>query len=202
MKAKRIGKLHLFHSTMNGSKSANLLMQMYNYEAQDKFVLAFKPSIDTRNDDMIKSRAMPYGHKAHPIESGSRGDILKVVRKHRNKNISRIFVDEIQFFDPEHIDELAQVAIQYGISVYCYGLINSYTGRIFPSIIRCLEVGFALSEIKMECDFCSNRATNHILFNNGKVMRGHGAEVFVGDTEYKSTCFACFDEFYNENVNV
>ena len=202
MIAEHTGKLRLFHTTMNGSKSANLLMQVYNFERQGKFILAFKPAIDTRTDDEIRSRAISESHQAYPIPKGSRGNMLEIVRKHRKKNISRIFIDEIQFFDPEQIDELAQIAIQYGIDIYCYGLLNSFTGKAFPSIIRCIEVGFIFEEMKMQCDLCENRASNHLLFVDGKVMRGEEAEVHVGDSEFKSVCYRCFDEVYNETINI
>ena len=202
MIAEKTGKLRLFHSTMNGSKTTNLLTQAYNYERQGKFILAFKPSTDTRTNNEIRSRAIPTGRHAYPIAQDSVGEMLEIVRKNRKRGISRIFVDEIQFFTPEQINELAQIAIQYGINIYCYGLLNSYTGKLFPAIIRCIEVGFALEEIKMECDLCENKATNHLLFVDGKLQRGAEAEIHVGDTEFKSVCYRCFDEMYNETKNI
>lgn len=193
----RLGKLKLFHSTMNGSKSANLLMQIHNFERQGKFVIAFKPTADTR-DDEIRSRAIQESHSAYSIRNYEVGLMTSIVAKNSHNNISRIFIDEIQFFSAEQIKEIAQIAIEFGIDVYTYGLLNSYTGKVFPAIVKAIECGFSLEEMKMQCDMCENRATNHILLSDGCVIKGDEAKIHIGDEEFLSLCYKCYLEQYSK----
>lgn len=182
---------------MNGSKSGSLIMQMHNFERQGKFVLAFKPALDTR-DDTIKSRAIKEGKFAHSISNEEVGKMTYLVEANLHKGISRIFVDEFQFFTPELVKELAQISISYGIDIYAYSLLLSYTGKIFDSIVKAIEVGFSLEEIKMQCDLCENKATHHLLKSNGAIVKGDEAEIHIGDQEYLSTCYKCFIEAYSK----
>lgn len=184
---------------MNGSKSGILLMQMHNFERQGKFVLAFKPAVDTR-DDMIKSRAIKEGKFAYSIGNEEVGKITSIVAKNAHRGISRIFVDEIQMFSPKVVREIAQIAIDYHVDVYSYGLILSYSGKIFPSIVEALECGFEMLEIKMQCDGegCENRATHHLLKIDGEIVKSDEAEIKIGDSEFSSVCMKCFVEEYSK----
>lgn len=44
-----MAQLYFRYSTMNSGKTANLLMVAHNYEEQNKQVLIFKPTLDTRS---------------------------------------------------------------------------------------------------------------------------------------------------------
>lgn len=182
-----------YHSTMNGSKTANLLTSAYNYKRQGKFVLMFKPSSDTRSGAKIKSRAIKEGQPAIPVPT----DNDRFIYNYFNVIIARvpridcIFIDEAQMLSDGQIASLAEIAQSWGVQIFVYGLLTDYQGNMFSSAIKSIECGFRLVELSMTCDFCLNEATNHLLFVDGKVKR-HGDILIVGDQEYKSVCHSCF----------
>jgi thymidine kinase len=184
------GKLKLFHGTMNASKSAQILMQAYNFERQGKRFIIFKPSVDTRDGGFVKSRALSEKRPATIVSRADNGVIYSTAMEERP---DFIFVDEIQFMPKEQVDELAHVALDFDITIFAYGLLISYTGELFEGAKRAIECGFSLHELKMQCDLCPSKSTHHLLYVNGEIV-SEGNPVHVGDTEFKSVCYACYCE--------
>lgn len=182
--AKRI----LFHGTMNASKSAQLLMQVYNLERQGKTFLIFKPSIDTRDNDFVKSRALDEKRPAISIHRHDL-DVMRVEASTFKPDF--IFVDELQFFLKEQILELDSIARELDIPIFAYGLLLSYTGEMFDASKKAIECGWSLHELKMQCDFCKNKSTHHLLYIDGNLVK-EGDSIHVGDQEYKSACRDCY----------
>lgn len=183
----------LIVGTMNASKSAQLLMKAYNLERQGKKILVFKPEIDTRDGEYVISRALTSKRKAIVIPKDAKGAIKKEVSKHR-PNV--IFVDELQFFTTEQIEELADISLNYDVDIYAYGLMIAYNGKMFEATKRAIECGFRLVVIDMQCENCRNDASHHLLYVNGElIVDGDG--IFVGDQEYKSVCFDCYQKAIN-----
>lgn len=181
-------KMKLFHGTMNASKSAQILMQAYNFERQGKSFLIFKPNTDTRDGGFVKSRALNEKRPAIVLNRDDNGVIYSHAMEQKP---DYIFVDELQFMPKHQVEELAQVAIDLNISVFAYGLLVSYTSEMFEGSKRAIECGFTLHELKMQCDMCSAKSTNHLLYINGEVVT-EGNPIHVGDTEFKSVCYACY----------
>lgn len=189
-----MGKRLFFHGTMNASKSAQLLMQAFNLERQGKKLVVFKPAIDTRDLGIVKSRALDGGRQAILVHKNKDGFMFDCIKNH--PDVDFIFVDELQFFTPEQVEELARISIELDKYIFAYGLLISYTGKMFEASKRAIECGFSLHEIKMQCDFCANKSTHHLLFIDGKLITD-GDGIFVGDTEYKSVCYECYYKAIN-----
>jgi thymidine kinase len=183
-----MSKKKLFHGTMNASKSAQILMQIFNFERQGKTFLIFKPAIDTRDEDFVKSRALVDKRLATQIGSDDNGKMYDIASKHKP---DFIFVDEIQFFTKEQVEELSAISFKLKIPVFAYGLLISYTGELFEGSKRAIECGFTLHELKMQCDFCTEKSTHHLLYIDNKVVTT-GEPIHVGDQEYKSACYECY----------
>lgn len=183
-------KMKFFHGTMNASKSAQILMQAYNFERQGKTFVIFKPSLDTRDGSFVKSRALNEERPAVAIGKSDNGTIYSTAMDIRP---DFIFVDEAQFLTSEQVEELAHVAIDFDIPIFAYGLLISYTGELFEGSKRAIECGFTLQELKMQCDMCPSKSTHHLLYVNGVVV-SKGNPIHVGDTEYRSVCFKCYCE--------
>lgn len=177
-----------FHGTMNASKSAQLLMQVYNLERQGKTFLIFKPSMDTRDEGYVKSRALDEKRIAHAIDKDTNGLMFELADDFKP---DFIFVDELQFFTPKQVEELTEISIELSIPIFAYGLMVSYTGDMFDSSKKAIETGFTLHELKMQCDFCVEKSTHHLLYINGE-LQVDGEPIFVGDLEFKSVCYKCF----------
>lgn len=178
----------LITGTMNASKSAQLLMKAYNLERQGKKILVFKPEIDTRDGEYVISRALTSRRKAIVIPKSANGKMKEEVSRNR-PNV--LFIDELQFFTVEQIEELADISLSYDVDIYAYGLMMAYNGKMFEATKRAIECGFRLVVIDMQCENCRNDATHHLLYIDGElVLDGNG--IHVGDQEYKSVCFECY----------
>lgn len=185
-----MAKRKLFHGTMNASKSAQILMQTFNFERQRKTFLIFKPLLDTRDGEFIKSRALDEKREATTISKEDDG-IMYGLAFYIKPNF--IFVDEIQFFTTKQVEELSDISIKLDIPIFAYGLLLSYTGEMFEASKKAIECGFSLQELKMQCDMCNEKSTHHLLYTDGQVvMDGNG--IHVGDTEYKSVCYSCYKQ--------
>lgn len=178
----------LFHGAMNASKSAQLLMQVYNLERQGKTFLIFKPSVDTRDEGFVKSRALDEKRDAHSIDKDTNGLMFELAVDYKP---DFIFVDEIQFFTPKQVEELAEISIELNIPIFAYGLMLSYTGEMFEASKKAIETGFTLHELKMQCDFCTEKSTHHLLYVDGELV-ANGDPIHVGDLEFKSVCYTCY----------
>lgn len=183
-----MGKRNLFHGTMNASKSAQLLMQVYNLERQGKTFLIFKPALDTRDEGVVRSRALDEQRSAYTIDKTQTWWISTLVHKYQPEFI---FIDELQFFTEAQVEEFSRLSIETEIPVFAYGLLLSYTGEMFGASKKAIECGFTLHELKMQCDFCTNKSTHHLLYVNGELVR-NGEPIHVGDQEYKSVCYKCY----------
>lgn len=185
-----MGKRNLFHGTMNASKSAQLLIQAFNLERQGKSVIVFKPSIDTRDEGVVRSRALDEEREAIIVPSDAKGFMYEIIKEKKDE-INFIFVDELQFMKSHQVEELAKISIDFDKHVFAYGLLLDYKGYLFEGTKRAIECGFTLHELKIQCDFCDSKATNHLLYIDGKLVT-KGEPIHVGDQEYKSVCYPCF----------
>ncbi|UGO51251.1 thymidine kinase [Bacillus phage vB_BanS_Skywalker] len=184
----------LILGTMNASKSAQLLMQAFNLERQGKKVLVFKPETDTRDGGVVASRALAEKRPAIVVPKVDNGTMMSLKVWRENPDV--IMLDELQFFTVEQVEALAQISITYDVDIYAYGLLNSYTGKMFEPTKRAIECGFRISPITMQCDKCMNDATNHLLYMDG-ILQVDGDGISVEDfanknQEYLSVCFDCY----------
>lgn len=187
-----MAKLYFYFGVMSSSKSANLLMNAYNYEQQGKSVLLLKPTFDTRSGEgLIKSR-VGLQHKA--TEFNDNNNLITIVENYRIVNDETpdcIFVDEIHFATKEHIKQLVNIVDDLGINVICYGLKNSYTGELFDSIKVLLVEANSVYEIKSSCEFCNSKATHHLRIVNNQIIKGGEQNIvgdILGDEKYISVC--------------
>jgi thymidine kinase len=191
-----MAKRKLFHGTMNASKSGQILFQTFNFERQGKTFACFKPDIDREEDrGYIKSRALDEKRPAFVIKTEWDGLMFDIVE---NMQPDFVFVDEIQFMTTSQVEELARISIELGVPVFAYGLLLSYTGELFDGSKKAIECGFGLQELKMQCDYCQEKSTHHLLYIDGEVITG-GDKIHVGDTEYKSVCYSCYSKEINKS---
>ena len=185
-------KLYYYYGAMASSKSASLLMNVYNYEQQGKRVVLLKPSFDTRSKEGQVQSRIGISHSA--IEFTKDDDLYHIISDNLYKlnHIDCVFIDEVQFATREQIKQLVKVVDGLGINVIAYGLKNSYVdGVIFDSVQELMYQCNAMYEIKSTCQWCNSKATHHIRLVNGVPVR-NGEENIVGDIDgdekYISTC--------------
>ena len=169
-------------------------MQIFNMKNKGYNVKIIKPSLDTRDGHVIKSRALETEYEA---ETFSDLEELRCILT--DTNIDMLFIDECQFISEQCILYIIEYTHKYGIKSFFYGLKNSYTGELFEGSKTLFEYADSIREIKSICDFCERKASMHLKKVNGKFVF-EGNQIAVGDEEYHTVCTPCFLYFKNKNM--
>ena len=174
-----------FYST----QTLNLLAVAHNYRQQGKSVLLMKPAMDTRfGTDSIKSRAGLLQDADVLIFPDS-----NLLDTHvPTGKIHCVLVDEAQFLDPKHIDQLRQMTLAWKVPVICYGLRTDFRSNLFPGSKRLMEVADSIEEVKTTCHFCNKKAVFNLKHVNG-VADTSGPVIQLGAEEkYYPCCYGCY----------
>lgn len=90
--------------------------------------------------------------------------------------------DEVQFYAPEQIAQLAAVVDEMGADVFAYGLLTDFRGDLFDGTRRMMELADDRVELNVEARcWCGRRATHNARMVNGQ-MTLEGDTVVIGDT--------------------
>jgi thymidine kinase len=173
----------------------DLLTTAKKYEIQGKTYLAFKPFMDTRNGEYIKSRAMEYKIKADARIKSDVQRLMYTMAEIHEPNC--ILVDEVQFLKEHHIRELSDIALKLDIPVIAYGLLTDFQGKMFEGSKAMIEYAEKYEEIKTECFNCNRKAIRNMRTQDGKPIF-HGKQIQVGDEDYEPTCIVCYNNFLEQ----
>lgn len=186
-----MAKLYFKYGVMGSSKTAQALITKFNYEENGKKVLLLKPATDDRDGaDITKSR---IGLKSAATVIGVDNQIpISLIA-----NYDVIICDESQFFSPEQIERLKDIAVFCDIPVLCYGLLTDFQTKLFPGSKRLIELADSLQEIKMVCR-CGRKATVNARRIDGEITT-EGEQILLGSNEtYEAMCYECWR---NEQVS-
>lgn len=186
-----MANLHFHYGTMGCSKSALLVINAYNQNKNGNKTEIIKPKIDNRfSEKKVNSR----------IGISADATVLSSLKGWTPAPYTKmVLIDEIQFFKPEDIDILVNIADNQPIIIMCYGLMVDSNEHIFPASRRLIEVGAKLHRMESTCQIpgCMHLATHHLRFDSrGNVIR-EGAQISVGDSNYKSVCRQHFNMIYH-----
>lgn len=188
-------KLYFRHGAVSSAKTLNLLAVAHNYRQQGKKVLILKPSIDDRfGSAEVKSRAGLQ----------QKADVL--IHPHTNlfdipsedRKVHCLLVDEAQFLDPKHIDQLRQVTNLWNVPVICYGLRTDFRTNLFPGSKRLLELADAIEEVKTTCHFCNKKAVFNLKHVNGRADNSGPAVQLGAEELYFPACYVCYRDSFLE----
>jgi thymidine kinase len=183
-----MAKLIFRYGSMNASKSAQLIMDNFGHNQNGKDTIVFRPSLDTRSDK-VSSRALDTEITAIPVKPEDVDLMFDMVMN----NFPRIvFVDEVQFFTPKQIEELARIVDVIGVTVQAYGLMTTFKGELFEGSKRLVELADVVERIRSECTRCDREGIMNARFVDGK-FQSDGETVVVGKEEsYRVLCRKCF----------
>lgn len=185
-----MANLHFHYGTMGCSKSAQLIINSYNQNKNGNKTEIIKPVIDTRFSKTEITSRIGISAEATVLPS--------LINWSPDTDTKMVLIDEIQFFKPEDIDVLVRIADSRPIIIMCYGLMIDSNEHIFPASRRLIEVGAKLHRMESTCQIpgCMHLATHHLRFDsNGNVIH-EGAQIAVGNSNYKSVCRRHFNMFY------
>ena len=191
-----MAKLHFFYSTMNAGKSTALLQSNHNYlESNLKTILFIPKEIADKTEGKIISR---IGLEADAIITDKNYKFFDEVEKKDYKNISCIFVDEVQFLTKNQIRDLSKIADELNIPVMCYGIRTDFQGKLFDGSMELLAIADNLKELKTICSECDKKATMVVRLNEDGGVLLEGEKIVIGGNEiYKTLCRKHFRKLTN-----
>lgn len=195
-----MNKIYYIHGTMFSGKSLDLISTYTTYKFHGKEVLVLKHTKDTRDKGIIKSRMSNIEIEciAFTDECSLRHKLSQYMVDNSFRAPDVIMIDEIQFASEKHIEEILDIS-EY-CPVMCYGLKNTYTGELFPSITKLLAISEDIREIKTTCYCCNRKATHNILLRNGEPIYA-GAYLNVEGEKSNDRYFpVCRKHFYKPGI--
>lgn len=187
------GRLIYVYGAMGSAKTAELLIELYQHEHNDFKVCLIKPQRNDREED-VTSRAGDLSRPADFI-IGPNDNIYDLI----DESIDSLFVDEVQFFTPEQIDQLRRLTIEKGTTVLTYGLRADFQTNAFPGSKRLFEIADEIREKYYRCN-CGGKKTYNARFLNGEIVT-EGEQVVIEGKEgftYTSLCPECYYRLVEE----
>lgn len=164
---------------MFSGKTEELIRRLKRARIARQKVEIFKPSVDTRYDDMKVVSHDENAISSTPVQSSNQ--ILLYVN-----DADVIGVDEAQFFDNQLADVCNQLA-NSGIRVIVAGLDMDYLGKPFGPIPSLMATAEYVTKVHAVCIECGNLAqhSHRIIADDHLVVLGE-------KNSYEPLCRVCF----------
>ena len=184
--------------TVNSQKTTNLLAAAKSYDLQNRKILCIKPSADTRDVGVIKSR-VGLERECYTLEPESEA-LSKIIVEYSEKNnvdhVDAIFIDEGQFLSEENVKEIIVLSAEYNFNFLVYGLTSTYTGQPFISMTTLMIFAKDIEEISNTlCTYCHSKSKMNLKVVDGKpVFEGDIVSVDeeLYEPQYVPVCPKCF----------
>lgn len=184
-------ELVYYYGAMGCGKTRELLKVMHSRQEDGFSVVIMKPLLDKKGGDSVESRDSS-GCKVDFL-IGKDDNIYNIISNHLvYNNLNLILVDEAQFFNRHHIDELSDIVDILGVSVMCYGLRADFRGELFEGSKRLFEIADNILEIERQCS-CGNKKIYNMRLENGiPVFEGEQIAIDGVDATYDAKCRNCY----------
>jgi len=188
-----MNKLIFKYGVMGSSKTANLLMEKFNYEENNKNVLLLKPTLDTRESKkIVKSR---IGIQAEAIAFQKEDNLESIIL---NNNLQLpvgyrydvVMIDESQFLTKQQVEQLRNIVDTQYITVICYGLKTDFMANLFEGSASLFALADDIIEIERYC-MCGNKAIINARMNENHEVLTSGEQLQIG-FNYEPMCYRCW----------
>jgi thymidine kinase len=176
-----VADLHFFTGTMDSGKSTLALQTNHNHAARGRVGRIFT-SHDRAGEALVSSR-LGLTHDA--IEVAPEFDFWAYVVDSLTggARIDYLICDEAQFYTRRQVDQLAKIADELQIDVFCFGILTDFRTELFPGSARLVELADTTEVLQVEAlCWCGKRATHNARTEDG-VMVTEGEVIVVGDVE-------------------
>ena len=188
--------LSFFYGVMGSSKTAQLLMQRYNYQQLGLKVALIKPSVDTRaGSNIVFSRVGLQAQAELVLEPhhSIREQLLWLAARNAHSDFQYVFIDEAQFLSETQVQELADIADK--LDIFCYGLKTDFRGQFFPGSAALLRLAENIQEISGGLCWCGRKATmNTRVDAKGQVIK-EGAQVLIDNQRQIRYIGLCYEHW-------
>ena len=183
--------LKFYFGVMGCGKTRKLQGDYYSKIGVGRDAIIIKPMVDKKGDDSTLARDGAT-LKAEFLIRREDNIYMMIAEYLIEHNLDFVLVDEAQFLEPHHVDELANVVDVLGINVICYGLRTDFKGELFPGSKRLFEVADQLAEITSECSCGNNKIYNMRIYNGEAVFDGEQIAIDGIEASYESVCRKCY----------
>lgn len=178
------GWIEVICGPMFAGKSEELLRKMNRLKYAEVDYVIFKPVIDTRTKDSVKSRD---GRELKAVQVKKSADIISHIKGLKNKP-QVIAIDEIQFFD-EELPSVCDYLADNGFIIYAAGLDTDFRGVPFSNTANMMSIAESVIKLTAICTECGAPATRTQRLINGKPASFDSPTIIVGNTEtYTARC--------------
>nr|WP_279388442.1 thymidine kinase [Tamaricihabitans halophyticus] len=180
-RAPSTGRLRYCYGPMDCGKSTLALQIDHNHARQGRRGLLLVRH-DRSGQPRISSR---IGITRQAYEVGADTDIRELVRAQwaAGHRLDYLIVDEAQFLSTEQVEQLAELADDVQLDVYCFGIATDFRSRLFPGSQRLFELADELQPVQVDvlC-WCGAAGRFNARVQHERVLRA-GDTVLVADTE-------------------
>ena len=178
------GSVEVICGSMFSGKTDELIRRLRRATIARQHVQVFKPAIDVRYAvEKVTSHA-GTDFAAIPVEKAA--DILKRL----DKETTVVAIDEAQFFDPEIVNVVSELA-SHDMRVLVAGLDTDFRGEPFGSMPELMARAEHVEKLQAICMVCGEPASRTQRLINGKPARFDDPIVVVGAAEmYEARCRA------------
>ena len=176
-----MAELHFFTGTMDSGKSTLALQTNHNHAQRGRVGRLFT-ALDRAGTATLSSR-LGLTHEA--IEVDAAFDFWRYVVSSltRGGRIDYLICDEVQFYTPDQIDQLAKIVDELQIDVFAFGILTDFRTVLFEGSGRLVELADRMNVLQVEAlCWCGKRATHNARTVNGQMVT-EGEVIVVGDVE-------------------
>lgn len=187
---KKQGKLIVHTGSMFSGKTTALWRELYRMKIANYKVVAFKPDLDSRDDDK-----KIVTHDKLELDAKKVSDMKDVEAYVKKHEIDAIGIDEIQFFpnDPEEIIGIFQRLMDNKITIVVSGLDMDYMARPFEIVKELMPISDELVKHHAICASCGEDARVSFRKNQDEERIQIGAE-----DAYEPLCRECYEKKMKE----
>ncbi|MFP5040122.1 thymidine kinase [Parasediminibacterium sp. JCM 36343] len=181
LSGEKVGWIEVICGSMFSGKTEELIRRLKRVKIANLKVEIFKPSIDTRYDDVHV-----VSHDANAIHSTPIDNSQTILLMANDVDV--VGIDEAQFFDPEIVNVCQSLAAK-GIRVIVAGLDMDYKGKPFGAMPNLLAIADYITKLHAICVQCGNIA------NISYRKTAQEGQVLVGEKEsYEPRCRRCYNK--------
>jgi thymidine kinase len=176
-----MAELQFFTGTMDSGKSTLALQTNHNHAARGRAGRIF--TAHDRAGEAILSSRLGLEHEA--VEVTDDFDFWRYVvdALTHGARIDYLICDEAQFYQPQHIDQLARIVDELQIDVFAFGILSDFRTELFPGSRRLVELADRTQVLQVEAlCWCGKRATHNARTENGEMVT-EGDVIVVGDVD-------------------
>lgn len=176
------GWVEVICGSMFSGKTEEMIRRLRRAKIARQNVQVFKPIIDTRyNTEKVTSHA-GIDFEAIPVKDSQE------IFAHLKPDSTVVGIDETQFFDPEIVTVIDQLAEQ-GKRVIVNGLDMDFRGEPFGSMPEIMARADKMDKLQAICMVCGEPAGRTQRLVNGRPAKYNDPIVIVGAAEmYEARC--------------